>query len=145
MNSSMSPEHIPGVRSRRDILRQAGAGFGALALEWMLARDGNAATRVNPLASKPQHFAAKAKSVIFLFMVRGPGSIDMYDPKPALGKFDGQPLPPSYGTVSSQFPKGDTPLMKSPFRFKKYRQCGIPVSTLAPHTAECVDDICFLR
>src|SRR6476659_8051940 len=145
MNSSMSPEHIPGVRTRRDILRQAGAGFGALALEWMLARDGYGATRVNPLAPKPQHFEAKAKSVIFLFMVGGPSSIDMYDPKPALEKFDGQPLPPSYGKVVSQFTSGDTPLMKSPFAFKRYGKCGMPVSTLVPHTAECVDDICFVR
>lgn len=140
-----TPDHIPSVRSRRDILRQAGAGFGALALEWMLARDGYGATRVNPLAPKPQHFPAKAKSVIFLFMVGGPSSIDMFDPKPALAKFDGQPLPPSYGKIISQFTSGDTPLMKSPFEFKRYGKCGMPVSTLAPHMAECVDDICFVR
>src|ERR1041385_2124835 len=104
MNLSMSPEHIPAVRSRRDILRQAGAGFGAIALEWLLARDSyGAATRVNPLAPKPQHFPAKAKSVIFLFMVGGPSSIDLFDPKPALAKLDGQPLPPSYGKGSRQF------------------------------------------
>jgi Protein of unknown function (DUF1501) len=142
----MSPEHIPAVRSRRDILRQAGAGFGAIALEWLLARDSyGAATRVNPLAPKPQHFPAKAKSVIFLFMVGGPSSIDLFDPKPALAKFDGQPLPPSYGKVVSQFTNGETPLMKSPFTFKRYGHCGMPVSTLAPHVAECVDDICFVR
>src|SRR5215831_13486096 len=145
MSSSMSPEHIRRVSTRRDILRQAGAGFGALALEWMLARDGYGSTRVNPLAPKPQHFEAKAKSVIFLFMVGGPSSIDMYDPKPALAKFDGQPLPPSYGTVISQFTKGDTPLLKSPWTFRKYGQCGREVSTLFPNIAQRVDDLCFVR
>ena len=53
-------------------------------------------------------------------------------PKPALEKFNGQPLPDSYGKVVSQFTKGDTPLLKSPWTFKKYGQCGRDVSTLFP-------------
>src|SRR5215472_16570016 len=99
----MSNEHIPGVRTRRDILRHAGAGFGAVALEWLLARDGYGAARVNPLAPKQQHFPAKAKSVIFLYMVGGPSSIDMFDPKPELVKYDGKPLSPSDSKMSRQF------------------------------------------
>ena len=67
MNSSISPDHIPGGRTRRDMLRGFGAGFGAIALEWLLARDGSRGRASNPLAPKPQHFEAKAKSVIFLF------------------------------------------------------------------------------
>jgi len=137
-----------GVRlPRRDILRHAASGFGAIALEWLLARDGHAAAsaRVNPLAPKPQHFPAKAKSVIFLYMVGAPSPIDLFDPKPALKKYDGQPLPPSYGKVSSQFTNGDTPLMQSPWEFHRHGRCGMTVSTLMPHLAECVDDICFVR
>ena len=88
--------------------------------------------RVNPLAPKPPHFQPKAKSVIFLFMVGAPSHIDTFDPKPALEKYDGQLLPPSYGTVVSEFTKGDTPLLKSPWKFQKYGQCGREVSTLFP-------------
>jgi hypothetical protein len=131
--------------TRRDILRQAGAGFGALALEWLLVRDGYAATRANPLAAKAPHFSPKAKSVIFLYMAGGPSSIDLFDPKPVLEKYDGQPLPESYGKVASQFTNGDTPLMKSPFPFKQYGRCGMSVSSLMPQLAQCVDDICFVR
>ena len=78
-------------------------------------------------------------------MVGAPSHIDTFDPKPALEKYDGQLLPKSYGTVVSEFTKGDTPLLKSPWRFQKYGQCGREVSTLFPHAAQCVDDLCFVR
>ena len=141
----MSPDHIRPARTRRDILRSAAHGFGAMALESLLQRELGAATRVNPLAPKPSHIPAKAKSVIFLFMVGGPSQIDTFDPKPALEKFQGQPLPESYGKVAGQFTSGDTPLLASPWKFKQYGQCGMPVSSLYPHIAQCVDDICFVR
>jgi hypothetical protein len=78
-------------------------------------------------------------------MVGAPSSIDMFDPKPALTKFAGQKLPESFGKIVSQFTQGDTPLMPSPWEFKQYGQSGIPVSSLSPHVAQCVDDICFVR
>src|SRR6266566_5087354 len=141
MNSSTFPEHIRPVITRRDILARAGHGFGALALASLL----EANPRVNPLAAKPPHFAPKAKSVIFLFMVGGPSHVDTFDPKPALKKYEGQKLPDSYGKVVSQFTAGDTPLLSSPWKFSRHGQCGTEVSTLFPHLAECVDDICFVR
>ena len=45
----------------------------------------------------------------------------------------------------SEFTKGDTPLLKSPWKFSKYGQCGRDVSTLFPHLAKRVDDLCFVR
>ena len=48
----------------------------------------------NPLAARQPHFPPTAKSVIFLFMSGGPSQIDLFDPKPALTKWDGQPPPP---------------------------------------------------
>ena len=131
--------------SRRNVLRAAANGFGAVALESMLQRELGANPRVNPLAAKPQHFPAKAKSVIFLFMVGAPSHIDTFDPKPALKKYEGQPLPTSYGKVVSQFTSGDTPLLSSPWEFKRYGASGLPVSSLYPNLAKCVDDICFVR
>jgi hypothetical protein len=131
--------------TRRDVLRGAAHGFGALALQHLLVKDGYAKERINPLAAKPPHFAPKAKSVIFLFMVGAPSHIDTFDPKPALKKYQGQKLPESFGKVPSQFTDGDTPLLASPWEFKHYGQSGMPVSTLFPHVAQCVDDICFVR
>jgi hypothetical protein len=133
------------VRSRRDVLRNAAHGFGALALQSLLLRDGLAKPRVSPLAAKPAHFAAKAKSVIFLFMVGAPSQIDTFDPKPLLKKYEGQRLPESFGKIQSQFTDGSTPILSSPWTFKQYGKSGAWVSALFPNLAVCVDDICFVR
>ena len=67
------------------------------ALAQLLAEDGRAAEPpvVNPFEPKKPHFPGKAKNVIFLFMEGAPSQIDLFDPKPALTKWHGQPLPPS--------------------------------------------------
>ena len=92
-------------RTRRDFLTRSGTGFGAVALAGLMSK-ANAANptqptpvSVNPLAAKPGHFEAKAKSVIFLFMEGGPSHIDLLDPKPLLNKLAGKPLPDSFGSV----------------------------------------------
>jgi hypothetical protein len=131
--------------SRRNVLRYAANGFGALALESLLQGPLAAKERLNPLSAKPPHFQTKAKSVIFLFMVGAPGQMDTFDPKPSLAKYAGQPLPDSYGKIYSQFTSGDTPILPSPWEFARHGQSGLPVSSLYPHLARCVDDICFVR
>ena len=54
--------------------------------------------------------------------------------------------------MASRLPGGDIKterrtgeLMKSPFKFKKYGQCGMDVSELWPHLGEVADDICWIR
>src|SRR5262249_3008706 len=93
------PPHPPSPpRSPRDFLWQAGGGCGGLALTFLLARDAAASKQpANPLAARAPHFPAKAKSVIFLFMVGGPSPVDLFDPKLALKKWHGKPLPESFG------------------------------------------------
>src|SRR5262245_53675871 len=126
--------HIPLASSRREFLCQAGGGFGSLALSWLMARDAHGDVRsANPLAAKPSHFDAKAKSIIFMFMVGGPSPIDLFDPKPELLKRQGQPLPKERGMFVSQFTKGDTPLLASTRKFAKYGQSGLEVSDLMPN------------
>jgi hypothetical protein len=143
--------HLPLAHSRRDFLYRAGGGLGGIALSWLLARDGAAGERetgkpaANPLAARKPHFEAKAKSVIFMFMVGGPSQVDLFDPKPELTKQHGKPLPESFGKPVSQFTKGDTPLLASTRTFKKHGKSGMEVSDLMPNLATCVDDIAFLR
>src|SRR3954452_1176155 len=88
-------------QSRRAFLRRTGGGLGLLALLDLLANDGAlpllAAEASGPLAPKPSHFPASAKSVIHLFMYGGPSQVDLFDPKPELQRRDGQPLPLSSG------------------------------------------------
>jgi hypothetical protein len=126
------------------VLRGSANGFGALALQYLLARDGHAA-RINPLAPKPPHFPAKAKSVIFLFMVGAPSQIDTYDPKPLLKDYAGKQLPSSFGKIQSQFTDGSTPILPSPWEFHRRGKSGAQVSSLLPHTGDCVDDLCIVR
>lgn len=137
------------TNSRRDFLSRAANGFGGLALSALLAEEAAAqqAARapLNPLAEKAPHFAPKAKAVIFLFMVGGPSQMETFDPKPVLDRWHGQPLPPSFGEVKSQFVKAGTPLLGSQWKFKKYGQSGLEISDLLPHTAQCADDLTVLR
>jgi hypothetical protein len=143
----MSP-HIPIAHSRRDFLCQRGGGLGAIALNWLLAHDARGevlAASKNPLAAKPPHFAARAKRVIFLYMVGGPSQMDLFDPKPALAKWAGKPLPESTGRPKSQFTTGGEVILPSTRKFARHGKSGIAISDLMPNLATCADDICFLR
>src|SRR5579863_1587362 len=83
--------------TRRQLLGRVGTGFGMVGLASLLNTSNARAAIVdpanNPLAPKAPHFPAKATHVIFLFMNGGVSHIDTFDPKPALDKYDGQPLP----------------------------------------------------
>src|ERR1700757_4641062 len=113
--------------TRRDLLRRSGMGFaslglaGLMAAEGLLAHEAKAATgSINPLCPRGPHFPAKAKRVIHLFMNGGPSHVDTFDPKPALAKYAGQPIPITLKTerrTGAAFP--------SPFEFKKFGQSGI--------------------
>ncbi len=130
--------------SRRELLRQCGAGFGSLALASMLADDAVAAPRLPQDAadSRLPHFPAKAKRVIFLFMKGGPSHMDTFDYKPQLQKDDNKPLP--FEKPRVQFAPTDK-LLASPWKFKQYGESGIAVSALFPHVAQCVDDLCIIN
>ena len=127
---------------RREFLRKAGAGFGALALAGLLQQDGLLAeTPAGPMAPKPGHFPAEAKSVIWLFMEGGPSACDTFDPKPELEKHHGQRPQNSITT----FFGNPGPLMRSPFTFRQYGQSGAWVCDRLPNIARHVDDIAFLK
>src|SRR5947208_15279786 len=128
--------------NRRAFLWQAGGGFASLALFDLLSRDAKAAT-VSPLAAKPQHFPAKAKHCVFLFMNGAPSHIDTFDPKPALTRLNGTPYKGELTVGSNNRPVGY--LMQSPFEFKKHGQSGLEISSLFPHTSRFADDLCVIR
>jgi hypothetical protein len=133
--------------SRREVLCRIGGGFGALALSSVFADAGwlspPAHTAItNPLAPRPPHFPARAKRMIFLFMNGGPSHVDTFDPKPALTRYAGQPLPESIGGLARST---NRVIMGSPFRTQRHGQSGIEISELFPEVGGCIDDICVLR
>ncbi len=141
--------HISRTQSRRDFLFGAGGGLGGIALNWLIASETRGLTpparQANPLAAKEPHFKPRAKRVIFMFMVGGPSQMDIFDPKPALEKWAGKPLPESTGRPKSQFTTGGEVILPSTRKFAKHGKSGIELSDLLPNLATCADDICFLR
>ena len=126
--------------TRREMLRSTACGFGSVALMGML-QDIAQATATGSSAFPNLHFAPRAKQVIFLFLHGGVSHIDTFDPKPELDKRHGQPLP---FDQALQFAEVGN-LMRSPWKFRHYGECGLPVSDLFPNTGSVIDDLCLIR
>ena len=78
-------------------------------------------------------------------MTGGPSQIDLFDPKPLLNTLDGQPLPPSFGKIHSQFLESDPLCLGSHRKWGKYGQSGMDMSDLVPHLHPHADDIALIR
>ena len=128
--------------SRRSLLNQWCLGFGGLALNSMLAQPSFANPKENPLAPQSGHFEPRAKRIIFLFMHGGPSHVDLFDPKPALTKFDGKE--PPFERTRVKFGKRGN-LLKSPWQFRPTGKSGIPMSSLWQNLPEVADDLCMLH
>jgi hypothetical protein len=140
-------------RTRREFLWEAGAGFTGVALTALLSEDGffgraaaqqvNPQAAANPLALRPSHFPARAKSVIFLFMYGGPSQVDTFDYKPELYRLDGQTI--TVQTFGRGGHRNQGRVVGPKWGFRRYGQCGKRVSDLFPNLARHVDDIAFLH
>ncbi len=127
--------------TRRQALQTAACGFGYLALAGLA----NAAT-ANPLAPKMPHLPPRAKRIIFIFMQGGPSHVDTFDYKPRLAKDDGKMLEfDDARTLAKTRKIVSHRVLKSPWQFRQHGQCGRWVSTLFPHIAQQVDDLCVLH
>jgi uncharacterized protein (DUF1501 family) len=146
------------LQSRRHWITQVAGGMGAWALLSLLERDGRAAeiapaisgvapnATLNPLAAKPPHFPAKAKSVIFLMMAGGPSQMETFDPKPVLNKLAGQRMPDSFGKIPAQFTDVTKELLLGcKIDFKHCGQSGLPISMAFPHLHKHADKLAVLR
>jgi hypothetical protein len=138
----------PAYASRRDFLRRAGGGFGMLALAGLLDKERllgqSAPLAVNPLAPHVGHHAAKAKSVIWLFINGGPSHVDTWDYKPELERRNGQELA-GFDQNTGFFRDQVGPIMRSPFRFNRHGQSGKWVSEIFPNMARHVDKMAFIH
>jgi hypothetical protein len=139
-------------RTRREFLWQAGGGFTGLAMAGMLDQKFLAAQTQkadgvtdweNPLQAKPPHFAAKAKSVIFLYMYGGPSHIDTFDHKPKMYGMDNKTI--DVKTFGRGGHKNKGRIVEPRWKFKPYGECGKMVSDLFPNVGKCVDDIAFVH
>jgi hypothetical protein len=139
--------------SRRHLLLSGAYALGGMAAidlfrrDGLLADDGPMKPDLEPiiydLNPKPPHFAPKAKAMISMFMIGGPSQVDLFDPKPALVKLDGQPLPVEvkYDNPAQASSKVMAPLWK----FQRYGQCGMEMSELLPCLGGIADEITLIR
>ena len=149
-NSELRSEAAKYI-TRRWFFHQCGVGLGSIALGSMLGADRALGASAKPAAAHPlaphqPHFAGKARRVIYLFMGGAPSQLDLFDYKPSLKKYNGQPVPKE--VVMGQkyaFIKPDAALFASEFKFAKHGQCGAELSEALPHLAEAVDDIAFIK
>src|SRR6267142_1135644 len=126
--SSTASEIYPcGRVARRAFIHQLG-GLWAEAAEIQNAGIG------------PQH-AAKAKSVIFLFMCGGVSHIDTFDPKD--NKWAGTFIDAiGFGDNLAPMKRPVIPCLRT---FTRYGQSGIPVSDWFPHVGGVIDEIAVVR
>ncbi len=142
-------------------------GFAGIALGSLLHDDGicRAASPTHAQTHAPptglSHFAPKAKSVIWLFMVGGTSQMESFDPKPALNKYAGKKIgdTPYKDTLSNPFTKDNVRIVVPndanghiwhnvyPLQvgYRKRGQSGIEMSDWWPHLGEVVDDLCIVR
>ncbi len=149
------PKLTPPLISRRQMLVDAGFGFGAWAALDLLSRESAAAavpastgivSPANPLAAKPPPAPATARHVIFLFMQGGPSHLDTFDPKPMLNRYHGQPMPPSITQgLQLQFTRSDALVLGCPQSFSRCGQSGIEIADTYPHLQRFADDLAIVR
>ena len=138
MKFSPDPQ-IATALSRREFFQRSALGLGGVALSSLLGREAFA----SPART---HFPARAQRVIFLHMTGGPSHVDLFDPKPMLNKFDGQPAPAEFVKgIEFGFVTGKESLLGSPYRFTKHGQGGMDFSDQVPHLAGVADELTMIR
>ena len=134
---------------RRELLHRAGCGAGLLGLAALLQDEGllssaPCADASNPLGAKPAPLPGSAKRVLWLFINGGPSHVDTWDYKPELEKRDGVELE-GFDRFTGFFANSVGPLMKSPFTFRQYGECGQWASSIFPHLSQHVDRMAFIH
>lgn len=126
--------HTP---DRREALARTAGGMGLAALASLLGADRTTAA---------PHHRPTATSGIFVFLIGGTSQVDLFDPKPALARLHGQPIPESFRAgVRLGQTNYAAPVMQSPFRFRRYGRCGMELSELLPSIGACADDLALVR
>ena len=133
--------------TRRQFFGRASLGLGTAAVADLLGR--GTAQNARPMG-QGMHHRARAKRVIYLFMSGGPSQHDLWDYKPKMRAFHGQPLPARIhdGQRLTGMTKDDALLvLPSEYEFKRYanHDRGVWVSELLPHTARVVKDLCVIH
>lgn len=135
------PDTLHAWLTRRAFLGRYAGGVGSLALAHLLqTAEGLARAESQPASPAPP---PRAKAVICLFQHGGPSQMDLFDPKPELSRWHGQPYPG--GDLETHFDKQKGNVLASPFKFLKHGNCGMELCEHLPHTGAIADDLTLIR
>lgn len=145
------------LANRRSFLADVGMGLGSLAAGALLMRDG--VVRAGESVQRTEHFPAKAKSVIWIFLVGGMSQMESFDPKPELNKYAGVGLDESPYKAAL-----DSPYIKKNLRefvvglhkvhpkiypmqvdYRKRGESGIEISDWWTELGGVIDDVAIVR
>lgn len=131
------------MTTRRQWLQNAACGFGAVALQSMIARLAQASAGRMPTASP--HNSPRAQRVIFLFMGGGPSQPDLFDPKPLIEKNHGKPISPFSGDAQIRVGVENSLALAPIAPIRPRGECGMMMSDLLPNLSGVADELCLLR
>lgn len=140
-------EHLQ-QQTRRHFFQQSAAGLGGIALNSLLAGEGQGSERTaaNPLAPQQPHFPAKAKRVIYLHMTGSPPNLDLFDRKPELVKRNAEDCPAQFlAGRKFAFTSGVPKLMGSPRKWSQVGESGMWMSDAIPNFHEIADEMCVVH
>ncbi|MBL9172329.1 MAG: DUF1501 domain-containing protein [Verrucomicrobiales bacterium] len=135
--------------TRRWFFQQCGLGLGSVALASLLGDRAGAATPPagpGPMTPRQSPLPARAKSVIYLFMAGAPSQLELFDHKPTLAKYNGQPVPKDIlGGQTYAFIKPDSAIYAPEFQFAQHGQSGAWISEAFPELARVADELTIVR
>ena len=138
----MQSDNGPGF-DRRTFLNSTAGVAALMGLSTLNSSSQGAASKES--AVREPHFRPRAKRVIWLFMHGGPSHVDLFDPKPALVKYSGQPIPDSFGSVMTRRKVAQNPLLAPIKPFRRRGQSGLEISDFLPHLSKVADELCVIR
>jgi hypothetical protein len=122
------------TETRREFLKSAGAGIGAMALASVLKGEPRA------------HFKPRAKHVIYIHLVGAPSQLELFDAKPELVKRNGQKCPDHmFKGKQLAFIREHPVLLGTRFKFQKHGQSGLELSEQLPQLGGVADELCLVK
>lgn len=134
---------------RRDFLKSAGDGFGAMALAAILGSESVVASQqikprdsLAPTTGTECHHRPTANCVIQIFCPGGMSHVDTWDYKPELERVHGKTFDAELGKQTFAGVAGS--YAKSFWQFRQHGECGRWLSDLFPQMSKHVDQMAFI-
>ena len=135
------------TESRREFLKQSGAGIGAMALVSMFNEQLFAAPKAaNPSVPRKPHFTAKAEHVIYIHLVGGASQLELFNHKPELLKRNGEKCPDEmFKGKQLAFIRDHPTLLGTRFKFNRHGQGGLKLSEHLPKLGSVADELTLIH